>query len=242
MTELILPIRRIPGIYHVGTLAGHAPSGSSFEGNALSVSLCPETWRQIARLGDAPVWRLDKPDARFLDLTLLRTGERAALVDLAVRHALIIRARVFRVWDTDEAGYPAYMEFADRAEADAEASDDPDDPKTITEEDGLVATANLAKRVGIAGDAPSDMTFDFSVMALAEDWGLDGVTWQEALDPFGLSAPRGAIFQSRVPLFDATRTDPTHLPDDQDLLSTLGDACREAVAAVPAAIIEGAQA
>jgi len=49
--------------------------------------------------------------------------------------------------------------------------------------------------------SPLDDTLasDFAVLLLLERFGsYDGAWWNEILDPAGLSAPRGAIFQTRL--------------------------------------------
>jgi len=85
----------LPRVLHVGTLRaadqgqGAAKGGVSFEGHHLSVSSCPDAWRQIAGCS-GPTWSLSRPGALFLDLhrarrhrgfldALHRWGRRAGL-------------------------------------------------------------------------------------------------------------------------------------------------------------------
>lgn len=87
---MLLPTLQVDALFHVGLLDISQKKPESYEGNCLSVSLCPEAWRDIARLrGDC--FRLAKPGAQFLDVnafldspsgknTLLRYGEQEGLI------------------------------------------------------------------------------------------------------------------------------------------------------------------
>lgn len=55
-------------VFHVGLLDPSRKHANSHEGSGLSVSLHPEAWRRIARLGDAPTYILRRRAARFMDV------------------------------------------------------------------------------------------------------------------------------------------------------------------------------
>ena len=49
-------------LYHVGDMNGKPWPTSSMEGPLLSCSSYPEDWRAIARLGQAPIWTVQRID------------------------------------------------------------------------------------------------------------------------------------------------------------------------------------
>lgn len=75
---------RIDTVYHVGRLEGRPPRWHhpSHEGECLSVSRCPQAWREIARLGEEPVFELHRPGGLFLDVYGMR--ENTALSDTLI--------------------------------------------------------------------------------------------------------------------------------------------------------------
>lgn len=70
-----IPVRSFPFLIHAGELDRSLRKPSSHEGDGLSVSLCPDDWERIARLGEPSRW----------DITMLnagRTGEEMKLIDI----------------------------------------------------------------------------------------------------------------------------------------------------------------
>lgn len=53
-----------------------------------------------------------------------------------------------------------------------------------------------------------DLTLDMVIVEYARNVDLDGVWWDEALDPAALSAPRGVIHADLVPALTVTQTLP----------------------------------
>ena len=223
---MLLPLIRPPRLYHVGAFDGHRPRGASFEGDALSASPCPAAWRGIARLGDAPVWRLDKTAPRMIDAHALTPLDLTTLDLWGIATGRVRRVPVWRVWDTDENDVARYMEFPERDAAREEAHDrlagldiDPDADGALeavmTAHDGLVATTGFAARSGHRDH--TELLRDLLLIDLADALGLDGVYWADLLDPANLSAPRAAIPAGRVPAFRAYRL--AGDPDDSDALT-----------------------
>lgn len=165
------------------------------EGAGLSVSLHPEEWREIARLGNEPLWILTKPRNKFLDF--FRLGKKG-LQDLrgwGIQQKLAVSATIYQMcyWD-DEYEEERCFEFSTREEAEYEAEDSEGE---IREVPGRAMPTNLLNKVAGFKVEPT-LVDDMLAVAYAESVGLDGVWWEETLDPTRLSAPRGVIVPSQI--------------------------------------------
>lgn len=215
-----IPVIHPDRVFHVGTMnpAKVGSNGASQEGHCLSVSPCPNSWTEIARLGGNKAHRLVREGGgAFLDAhaVLDDAGTLEAAVDWAVSEGLAERVELWKSWRTDEDGEWSYMTHASRDAAFDEVNydDDYDDPDDVEGPDGgpgiepfdaVVGTPALAAATGVRHDPESDAT-DAVLMAWARsvaselvDGGLDGVWWRETHDPEALSAPRAAMFPERV--------------------------------------------
>lgn len=103
-TSLPLPVVELPFALHVGTLLPQDKTPYSHEGNGLSVSLHPEAWRQIARLGASATWRIEHPSRalRMLDLHSLSPALRHQVLAWAERAGLITRRTMYSAPLLDE--------------------------------------------------------------------------------------------------------------------------------------------
>lgn len=196
-------------VFHVGDLSKPAAvRDSSYEGTGLSVSLHPNEWARIARLG-GNTYRLIRKDGaagRFVDMHRLSKRERAELDRLAQQAGWLTDTTVYRVKFYDsEAEEARFFEFASREAAEREADgmeDENGDPAPVEEVASFAPTDRLLTRwqqrfsgAVEAGDAARNAGWLFAL----EDTGrYDGSWWNDNLDPSNLSAPRGVIFQNRV--------------------------------------------
>lgn len=200
-----LPFRSIDTVFHVGSMQPEDKfaHGSSMEGTGLSVSLCPEGWRAIARLGALPTWQLSRPGGRFLDAHALSGAQKDRVLRWCAERGLVERGTLHVVrWVGGEE--PEWREswYADAADAQVEFEflkdeapdlDDPDAP-VLLRRDGWLSTHALASRLTF--EPPPMLTADLCLTIFAEDradLGLDGVWWNDELDVPALSAPRGVI-------------------------------------------------
>lgn len=198
-TQRLAPTCSFDILYHVGKLTGspYTPH-DSLEGHGLSVSLFPEAWRQIARLGGAPCWKIScrgrKPE--FLDALSFLADPFAVhdLMNWAVTQQLASPATLYRVLYVDESDREYFMLFSDRDEALAET----DDPETVTCQQGWIPSDFLLQKTKYRKAEPCMATELVMLVYADEVLGLDGVYWDEELDPAQLSAPRGCIFPSRL--------------------------------------------
>lgn len=207
-TNPALPLRYLNRVYHVGTLqpSDKGRHGTSLEGRGLSISLNPDAWTRIAKLGGLPCWQLDYPKGCFLDFHKLNKARMAEIAAWGVDHGLATERKGWAVsWVDTELDRACEMLFTDREAAENEADGWRDlHPRSL-----LVPTDKMAERAGYKLD-PSQ-TLDFLAICFAEDiLGVDGVWWEDELDLFGLSAPRGVIFPERLPLWA-----PKHLLDNR---------------------------
>ncbi len=83
--------------------------------------------------------------------------------------------------------------FSSLDEAKEEAFDD----ESISSCEGIVSSQKMTDRLGWEPSLVN--TFDMLCTFYAEAHGYDGVWWEEELAPEILSAPRGVIFNSRLP-------------------------------------------
>lgn len=195
-----------PVIFHVGTLEPHRKGhfhADSLEGHCLSVSIHPEAWVEIARLGGEPVWRLDHEEGQFVDVLSLESDPVAAQAIRAwgVAQGLAQEKTCWRAWQYDsEEDEWRYLLF----ETEDEAQLDADEFETrtggnIEPVSVCVGTPALCEIIGWRDTGTNDV-LDFLVMAYIEAHAPDiqGVWWDETLDPDALSAPRGGILPSRL--------------------------------------------
>lgn len=237
-----IPVIRLPKVFHVGTLdpanLGANSGTSSQEGACLSVSLCPNAWSAIAKLG-GEAHELRKEDGAFLDVTAV-LGDEAAKAELerwGIEHELVRLRKLWRSWRYDsELDEWRYMLCKSRSEALEEARDHdgedypsvadvpaPDGHKGVEPVTVPVGTPKLRKLTGyglrLDEDASDALAVAFAMIGVPAQTGLevDGVWWREHYDPAGLSAPRGGIFPARVKLWAAQSIDLEGVDDELEL-------------------------
>jgi len=185
-------------IAHVGDLSrAREPKGYSFEGAGLSVSRHPEAWTHIAKLGGYQTWVLRKENPAFYEVPAKLPKKVTAWLESA--GFLEPTTEFCYEWFDEDLQETRAMAFATREEAEEEAG-----------ESGAEVFERAAWKFGPKGLDYWHATFgeaatpqhgyaeDFGVMFWAENRGYDGCWWGEDLDPVGLSAPRGVIFQSKL--------------------------------------------
>ncbi|MGY3582291.1 hypothetical protein ACVIGB_000784 [Bradyrhizobium sp. USDA 4341] len=237
-----IQIIRLPKVFHVGTLdpanLGANSGGASLEGACLSVSLCPNAWSAIVKIGDG-LHELRNEGGTFLDISALLGDEasKAELIAWGKENGYARLRKLWRSWRYDgEADEWRFLlcRTAQEALEEARAYDDeaypspadvpaPDGHKGIEPEAVSIGTAKLRRLTGHAlrpdEDASDALAVAFAMVRVPEQTGieLDGVWWREAFDPALLSAPRGGIFPDRVKLWAAIRADLLDVDDDLEL-------------------------
>lgn len=220
------PVTRIDAVAHVGTLDPSrrgVANRSSLEAFCLSVSVDPDTWRGIARCGDAPDWTLSRPGATWFDACALSDAQETEIIDWAVAEGLAERTTLWRSWRfDDEADDWAYMILPDKASAIDEAEEDwedggPDGGPGVEPFEGVLLTAAAMEALERWSDpchATGALVILFADRVLAPAIpDLVGVWWDEIDDPLSLSCARGGVLPSRLPLLEIREG--WH-PDDPD--------------------------
>lgn len=188
--------RMIRDVFHVGAKPGiERPKKSrlSYEGGGLSVSLHPDEWRRIARLGGAPTWRLSHSGSpRFL-IWSKRSQDIANAWGIESGFLRPLAWYAVSYWDDEWE-----REFTERF-------DDADEAQDEADERGVEVQEQKGYGFGEAGSAwwsdtfalPTDdhLAEDMAFVAYAEASGYDGAWWDEDLDVDRLSAPRGVVFR-----------------------------------------------
>ena len=196
-----LPVVALTRAVHIGTLDPDDKGlrGASYEGHGLSVSVDPDDWLRIAKLGGLPWWELRNAAGRFMDRHALTGAQRDQISAWAVDAGLARRRELWRVtYHDDELDGDVSVLFDSREAAEVELDDlDDGEAQPVM---ALTATAALAARVGRAdGDC-----FDLAAVCFTEDiTDVDGVWWADRRGPF--SAPRGVILPGRLHRWTACR-------------------------------------
>ena len=193
-----MPTRSFAKLFHVGTMNAADKRRGSYEGAGLSVSLHPHEWMEIARIGGA-IWQGVRPGNRFLEFYRLSKPHKATIGDWAVTHGLALRTTVWRVFFYDEeAEERRFFDFTDKNEAQEEA-DNTDDASIKEIPGSLMGTPAMHHRMMQDRPDLAD-SVEHAAIAYAEDvLKIDGVWFNERLDPESLSAPRGVIVPSMIP-------------------------------------------
>lgn len=235
-----IPLVQLVGVYHVGSLD---PSRrgllhrASQEGPCLSVSLCPEAWTSIARLGGSQLHEMRRDGAAFLDvLEAMEDPElRGVIVGWAEAEGLLVFREQWKAWrfddEMEEWGY-MLLDTRDEAEEEVdELSGGPDGGPALELLMGYGATKVLPERLGIE---PFDDAFalDFAAMLWARDAAphllgrtLDGVWFREDHAPERMSAPRGGIFPEAMSGWTSIPLPPGSV-DDEVALAQMPDSVR----------------
>lgn len=215
------PTRTYAEVTHIGMFDAAERNNWSLEGDGLSVSVNPDEWRSIAKLGGKPEWTITRSDGKplqFLDAHKLTKKQRNQIEDWAVESGIAenVTAYVYTYYD-DEFEEEMSMTFESRKEAEDQAgfdwmSEEEQSDANIEEVDVLRLTEKYRQR----GSEIDDTDLIVSVWA-DQQTELDGVWWDDTLDPSRMSAPRGVIFTSHL---DALTHEPrnTKRTTDDDLL------------------------
>lgn len=206
--------QEISALYHVGTMDIANKSSESYEGNGLSVSICPDVWMRLARCCTTTIWELYKSNLEMLDYYSLTENEFSIAREWGVLEGYLEDCIVYRYtyfddeMDCDltsihktfedackeaclENKYATFEEFKNSEESQF---------YNIEEEIGFNPTDKLKKIsfVNLSIDNAEDINF---LLFLEKNTNLDGVYWNELLDESRYSAPRGVIFNSKVNTF-----------------------------------------
>lgn len=193
-----VPINTFDEVFHIGTLNPDDLNRNyheSYEGAGLSVSVHPDDWRAIAKLGGYPTWTATKSSNAFVDRWALTAEQEAAVNDWAVAYDLLRPVTRFEVtaWDSEsDSEYRFHCDTFEEALVEAN-----DDPEAIREVEALAVTDRLTELTGTrAGDTAAAFDLALTVWARTQT-SVDGVWWDDDYNPAQYSCPRGVIFPER---------------------------------------------
>lgn len=201
-------------LWHVGTGDPADKSGSSYEGDGLSVSRHPEEWTRIAKLGGSSTWEVARRDGS--PTTMVDAHEVPSVPLMEAAHALgwVEPVVVWTATLEDEDGDAITFDCATREEAIDEVAEgldlDPDDPDDLAEIEGRVeradawtpATDIMPSLTDGKGMSAHELVLVHALTVRPALSDVDGVWWEDTFDPDALSAPRGTVLADRVGRFD----------------------------------------
>jgi ADP-ribose pyrophosphatase YjhB (NUDIX family) len=219
--------RSFKKLWHVGSMNPNDKRDDSYEGAGLSVSVNPDEWQQIARIG-GDLWELTKAGNRFVNFHRITAGQKKAILQWGIQNGLAESAELWRYsytteseyGDEPEQRYGLYDSEAKAREQLGGYSEGPEGYDPAVEgvekvEGGVKATAKLSQRTHRNNIDPSEV-YDLVVTVYAEDMlDCDGVWWADTLDPASLSAPRGVIFPSKLSGWTQKKVQQSALEPDQ---------------------------
>lgn len=194
-----LPKISFEKVYHVGDLDPNNPDRirNSLEGNALSVSVNPDAWTKIVKLGGRDTFEIASNNGslifvHMLDLLFKKKFGilKNELVDLAVQRDYLQKTVVFSAsYYDDELEAECYTLHKTREEA-------AENGESVKKRVIFTGTPDFCQTMRLSHDSITDIV-DIGVMQVLKDdyiHAIDGVWWNKKLDPDGYSAPRGALF------------------------------------------------
>lgn len=221
-----IPTISVKNLWHWGDLnINHRyQNGTSLEGSLFSMSACPSAWEEIARLGGSQLHVRDQ-SSELLDMQSVLYGVtpaskylRRLIESWALSQGLVEYREVYQVHEfDDEMDDTRITEFLTLAEAVAEADLIGEEPKVVHKLIGTPALnhSHLHPESSILG-------FEYAVI----DWAkanlkghIQGVYWNECLDPLSYSAPRAGMFDSNTLGLKPA----PFVPDDSDGLSDVDE-------------------
>ncbi len=194
-------------VTHIGTLNAEDRASWSLEGEGLSVSINPEEWEEIAKLGGRPHWRIatDRP-LRFVDAHKLTSQARNDIAQWGVENGIVERVTTYTAtWYDSEMDSDLSMVCNTREEAEDQVnwdiSDaDNDDGSSIEETSHLQFTKDYPRRGADLGNVEDLLIVEWAM----QHENVDGVWWNDNLDPANYSAPRGVLLSTRLSEYSYT--------------------------------------
>ena len=212
---------------HIGTMdpdqKGLGVWSSSWEGHGLSVSLHPERWEEIARLGGLPWFKLTNPAGHFLDYHRLAPPQRETIAAWAVAEGLAERVTAWQAsWTDTDTDEPTglLLETREDALSELEALELDATPEPVSV---LKPTSALEARVG---SSHLDCLAHATVCYVEDTTELAGVWWADVHGHW--SAPRGVILPGKLAAWAAEQIPRGSFdPDTEDERALLAETIAE---------------
>jgi len=205
LEQFKLPLISLTKVFHVGSLDMNKKSDFSLEGSGLSISVNPDEWSKIARLG-GELHTLVKTNGVFVNAYKLNKSQKQNIIKWGLENGLVNQKETYQVcWYDDEMEDDVCMEFNNIDDAKSEAGNE-DEGRTIKiKKSGLLPTNKLNSQTKQTKIEPSQ-TFDLLLSVYVDETtDYDGIWWSDTLDISKYSAPRGVIFNDKVNTWKVTK-------------------------------------
>lgn len=212
-----VPLIEIEKVSHVGTFdLKHKTVHASLEAFCLSVSLHPEDWKSIARIGGVPTWDLARDDSKWLDVSSLSDAQTAAIEKWGVDAGCAKPAMIYLAHYLDsETESPLFFQMDSLEAAEYEIEDLENGYVTCVE--GLKLTdqgMQALERWQDCKNATDGLYILWADQVLSRaHQSVVGLWWDETYAPLALSCPRGGILPSKIDEFERTLQDPVFEAD-----------------------------
>lgn len=216
-----IPCLSMPIVYHVGDLKSESRGrqGDSLEGHLLSVSNCPDAWMQIAKLGNGDIKEVSLKDSNsemlFLDILSVKDHPilRETISQWGIENGFLKESVLWRSynWDSESKEW-TYASCLCEDEARGELWDPdglgPDNGSPVQSVNALVGTERMANAI-LKHDVHRYDCFEYAAILWAQlnVPSLCGAWWDEDLDVYSYSAPRGGIFPDQMYRFEFSNMD-----------------------------------
>lgn len=191
-------------LFHWGTMSSEniSKKTSSYEGNNLSLSACPEKWAKLLNLKPSDkLFSFSKENSEFINIiSLLKSASyaetRFKLLELAVDEDLLKKDLVYRVeFEDAETEELCFMTFSNYAKAlnESESEDQ------IKAEFCYIGTQKLCEALGISEENARLSGEEYAFIELIKrHTDVDGIYWAYNDNINALSLPLYCIFPSKV--------------------------------------------
>lgn len=191
-------------LFHWGSMVRENTSQqtSSYEGNNLSLSTCPDKWAKLLNLKSSDkLFSFSKEKSEFVSILPLMKSKQYAetrfkLLELAVDEGLMKKELVYRVEfedaETDELCFMAFSDYT-------KALDECESEDQIKTEFCYVGTQKLCEALGVSEENARLSGEEYAFIELIKrHTDVDGIYWAYNDNISALSLPLYCIFPSKV--------------------------------------------
>jgi len=199
----------LKNVYHIGTLNIEDRTNHNFEGKGVSVSVNPREWQAIARgqlSGRSYLFLKENAKFAVLDDEVLIDIKQWALKKNYITFSNIYGYEYF----DDDIGRELCNVYKTLEEAQEEDLEE-DDLKILSVSLPTKELKNIMKPVDVSEINPFQSLFGLYIQEKLPDY--DGVWFDAELDPLGMTAPAGLIFDNKFKMWDKKEVKWNELPE-----------------------------
>lgn len=192
------PVCTVDELYHIGTLNPKDKGKGSQEGSGLSVTTHPYEWKRIYNRISGQLYECHKPQHLFLNAHALTDKHIDTINAWGVKNGWIEPTDYYKAYqydsELDDTVYSIHPTYDD---AEAEIYEIDDDNYVEHEPNGFVMTERMQETCLSYHrmHEPTDLLF---TLFAEYELNIDGVWWDDILDVYAYSAPRGVIVPKRL--------------------------------------------